>query len=159
MRTKLRTGQHVAAVAGLAVALSLAWSSIASARPDQPGTSKPAGPCRVALSRDETVQTYERQVIVCAAARWTVPGGSKRAVCIARRESGLVPTATSPGGLYLGLFQHSAKMWPSRFKRWAAPSWHLGTSALNGRSNTIVTMRMVHAHHGWTAAGWPVGSC
>jgi hypothetical protein len=159
LRTTLRIGPDVAAIAGLAVAISLTWSSIASARPEAPGAQSPAGPCQVARSSEQTVQSYARALIACAATRWAVPGGTKRAVCIARRESGLVPTAKSPGGLYLGLFQHSAKMWPSRYKRWALPGWHLGGSALNGRTNAIVTIRMVHAYRGWTAAGWPVGTC
>jgi hypothetical protein len=159
MRRHRRTGLSVAAIAGLAVALSLASASTASARPSEPGTTTPAGPCRVSRTSGEAVQRYARQLIACAATRWVVPGGTKRAICIARRESGLVPTATSPGGHYLGLFQHSAKMWHARYERWAVPAWRLGTSALNGRTNAIVTLRMVHAARGWIAAGWPVGSC
>jgi hypothetical protein len=154
MRTKTRIGRRVAAIAGLAAALSLTWSSAASARPDDP-----VGPCQVARASGETVQNYARHLILCATALWEVPGGAKRAVCIARRESGLVPSAKSPGGHYLGLYQHSAKMWPPRYRRWARPAWRLGTSALNGRSNAIVTIRMVHGYHGWIAAGWPVGNC
>ncbi len=159
MRTRRRIGLHVAAIAGLAAALMLAWSSSASAHTDEATATTPSGPCRVARASGETVQAYARQLIVCGAAHWTVPGGAKRAVCIARRESGLVPSATSPGGGYLGLFQHSAKAWPSRYKRWAWPAWHLGISALNGRTNTIVTLRMVHGYGGWAAAGWPVRGC
>jgi hypothetical protein len=82
-----------------------------------------------------------------------VPGGAKRAVCIARRESGLNPKAMSPTKRYLGLFQHSAKDWNRRFKAWTVPFWHLGSSALNPRTNAIVTMRMVHAVHSWSAWG------
>ncbi len=35
------------------------------------------------------------------------------------------------------------------------PAWDLPTSALKGRTNAIVTIRMVVAIGGWKAAGWP----
>ena len=48
----------------------------------------------------------------------------------------------------LGLFQHSAAAWPSRFASYTKPKWKLSNNALNGRSNTVVTIRMIRA------AGW-----
>ena len=55
-----------------------------------------------------------------------VPGGQDRAICIARRESGLDPTATSsPTGEYRGLFQHDRDLWPARYDRYTEPAWEL----------------------------------
>jgi hypothetical protein len=100
-------------------------------------------------------------LIVCAAQRFgPIPGGSPRAVCIARRESGLDPRATSsPRGIYVGLYQHDRRMWPSRYDRYTRPAWELSDSALNGRTNAIVTIRMVRAIGTWKAAGWPPKGC
>ena len=152
-----RTPHRVAAIAGLAVALSLAPSPSSASNLHHATT--PPGPCPLTRIAKETMQGFSRRLITCATANWPVPGGAKRAICIARRESGLIPTATSPGGRYLGLFQHAKAYWPSRFKRFVPAAWHLSTSALSGRSNAIVTMRMVRALGGWKASGWPVGSC
>ena len=153
---------RAAAAAGLAATLSftltLAGASPAAARDDAPATA-PSGPCQLIRGRTERVQDFSKRLITCAATRWPTPGGPTRAICVARRESGLVPTATSPGRRYLGLYQHSAHDWPRRYRAWAWPGWHLATSALNGRTNTIVTFRMVFAAGGWVAAGWPVDGC
>jgi hypothetical protein len=35
----------------------------------------------------------------------------------------------------------------------------LSSSALSGRSNAIVTVRMVRGLGGWRRAGWPVKAC
>jgi hypothetical protein len=124
-------------------------------------TAKPGvGPCDVTAKAGETMTHLMKRKITCAADRFgPVPGGAKRAICIAKRESGLDPTATSPTGKYLGLFQQSAKYWPSRYKDWTRSSWQLSTNAKNGRTNSIVTLRMVHAAGGWKAAGWPAKGC
>lgn len=90
-----------------------------------------------------------KRLIRCAVRRWDVPGGAEKAICVARRESGLNPKAVSePEGLYVGLFQHSAEMWPDRYETWTRPRWELRTGALNGRTNAIVAIRMVNAN-GW----------
>ena len=119
----------------------------------------PPGPCALTRGPVETVQGFSRRLIRCAASHWIVPGGAAKAICIAGRESGLVPTARSAGGAYLGLFQHSARYWPIRYRTWANAGWHLRSSALSGRTNAIVTLRMVHARGGWASAGWPVRGC
>lgn len=115
------------------------------------------GPCDLVRADDETVRLYSRRLIRCAAERWEVPGGPRRAVCIAEAESHLDPEATSPDGSYVGLFQHSAEAWPERYAAWTRPAWELDESPLSGRTNAIVTMRMVNAR-GWGA--WAdVGDC
>jgi hypothetical protein len=120
----------------------------------------PHHPCQLTRRDGETVQRFSKRQIACAVGAYgPVKGGITRAICIARRESGLVPSASSPKGRYLGLYQHSATYWPWRFDTYTQPSWSLSTSALSGRSNAIVTVRMVHSLGGWRPAGWPVKAC
>jgi hypothetical protein len=119
------------------------------------------GPCDFHRRTDETIRHVSKRRIVCAVDRFgPVRGGAARAVCIARRESGLDPSATSePTGEYRGLYQHDRDFWPARFDTYAEPRWDLSPKALNGRSNAIVTIRMVAAFGGWRAAGWPPKEC
>ena len=120
----------------------------------------PPHPCELPRRDGETIQHYSKRLISCAVVAFgPVTGGETRAICIAKRESKLVPTASSETGQYLGLYQHAAKYWPSRFDTYTEASWQLSTSALSGRSNAIVTIRMVRAIGGWKRAGWPVGTC
>jgi hypothetical protein len=106
------------------------------------------GPCERHREEGETVRSQMKRIIRCAVDRWEVPGGSERAICIADRESDLDPKAESANGEYLGLFQHSAEAWPDRYEGWTHPSWQLPESALHGRTNAVVTIRMVNAE-GW----------
>jgi hypothetical protein len=120
----------------------------------------PPHPCDLPRRDGETVQHYSKRLIECAVGAYgPVGGGATRAICIAKRESGLIPSASSKTGQYLGLYQHAATFWPSRFDTYTRSSWELSASALSGRSNAIVTIRMVHAIGGWKRAGWPVKAC
>jgi hypothetical protein len=112
-----------------------------------PATHRP-GPCAIEREEGQGVRSWVRRVIRCAERRWPVPGGARRAICIARHESDLDPKARSPGGAYLGLFQHSAEAWPHRYEEWTRRAWQLDPRAKNGRTNAIVTLRMVNTH-GW----------
>jgi hypothetical protein len=115
------------------------------------------GPCDLPRGEDETVRLYSKRLIRCAVERWEVPGGAEKAICIADAESHLNPKARSENGEYLGLFQHSAEAWPDRFETWTRPAWELDESALSGRTNAIVAIRMVSAD-GW--GPWQgVGDC
>jgi hypothetical protein len=115
------------------------------------------GPCDVHRRDDETVQQHSKRLIRCAVDRWSVPGDTEKAICIADAESGLDPEAKSAGGEYLGLFQHMAKTWPEHYRAWTREAWELDESALSGRTNAIVTARIVNAE-GWGA--WHgVGDC
>ena len=138
-------------VIAAATAIALAVPATAHAR-----TNTRPGPCPLNRWDDEAIQDFAVRLIECASARWPVPGGASRAICIARRESGLIPWASSMTGQYLGLFQHSAAAWPDRFAAWTKPAWELKDDALNGRSNTVVTIRMVNAN-GWGA--WAGTGC
>lgn len=132
-----RSGRRRAIVAAVLTTIVLAPAGSASA--DHPG------PCAKHRQEDETTRRFMRRLIRCAARRWEVPEGAPKAICIAHRESGLDPNAVSePEGLYLGLFQHSGEYWPDRYESWTRPRWDLRRSALNGRTNAIVTIRMVH---------------
>jgi len=119
------------------------------------------GPCDFHRLDGESDKAFARRRIICAVERFgPVPGGSARAICIARRESGLDPTATSsPTGQYRGLYQHDRDMWPARYDRYTQLAWELSTRVLNGRTNAIVTIRMVVDHGAWLAAGWPPKEC
>jgi hypothetical protein len=120
----------------------------------------PPHPCDLPRRHGETIQHLSRRLIDCAVGAFgPIGGGADRAICIAKRESGLDPAASSKTGLYLGLYQHAASYWRSRFHTYTRARWKLPTSALSGRSNAIVTVRMVHALGGWKRAGWPVKSC
>jgi len=126
-----------------------------------PTHAKPGvGPCDLTANPGESVAHLMRRRITCSVDRFgPVGGGATRAICIAKRESGLDPTASSATGEYLGLFQQSSKMWPGRYEAWTQTAWQLSTNAKNGRSNAIVTIRMVHAAGGWKNAGWRVKGC
>lgn len=118
------------------------------------------GPCDVHRAADETIHHLSERQIRCAVERFgPVPGGRERAVCIAERESGLDPEATSATEQYLGLYQHTASHWDQRYETWTRPVWALPTSALEGRTNAIVTIQMVRELGGWKAAGWPAHGC
>jgi hypothetical protein len=120
------------------------------------GPASAAGPCDLPMTEDETVRHRMVRIIRCATARWPVRGGAERAICIADRESGLDPKARSPDRTYLGIYQHSAKEWPDRYQSWTLPSWELDDSALVGRTNIIVAIRMANVD-GWDA--WGVDGC
>jgi hypothetical protein len=118
------------------------------------------GPCSLQRLDGESVQHLSARRVRCAVRVYgPVRGGADRAVCIAARESGLDPRASSATGMYLGLFQHDAIAWPNRYRTWTDPIWNLSTSALSGRTNAIVTIRMVRTAGGWRAAGWPRRGC
>lgn len=84
------------------------------------------------------------KLIRCAAQRWEVPGGPDKAVDVARCESSLRPDAIGGDGLYLGIFQQHRDYWPARATRYGFD----GVSALNGRANIIVSIRMA-SEGGW----------
>jgi hypothetical protein len=118
------------------------------------------GPCDTHRGADEPIQRYSRRQIRCAVERFgPVRGGVERAICIAKRESGLHPRAQSLTGMYLGLYQHAAKDWERRYDEYTKLAWDLPISALKGRTNAIVAVRMAVEADGWGAAGWPRGDC
>ncbi len=143
----------------LLVAVVVFPALLASA-PAATSAERQTGPCSLSRGADETVRQLAKRHIRCAVDEFgPVPGGARRAICIARRESGLIPTARSATSQYLGLYQHAAAYWPDRYEAWTEPGWGLPTSALRGRTNAIVTIRMVADIGRWTLAGWPRQDC
>jgi hypothetical protein len=119
------------------------------------------GPCDFHRLDGESVRHLAGRRVVCAVKQFgPIPGGAQRAICIARRESGLIPTATSePTGQYRGLYQHDRDLWPARYEKYTLPAWELSPRVLNGRTNAIVTIRMVFDAGTWWQAGWPPKDC
>jgi hypothetical protein len=119
------------------------------------------GPCDFRRLDGESMRSFSRRRIACAVELFgPVPGGVERAVCIARRESGLDPSSTSsPTGEYRGLYQHDRDLWPVRYERYSRPVWELSRRVLDGRTNAIVTIRMVADMGTWRRAGWPPKDC
>jgi hypothetical protein len=155
MRRNRRIHVIAAAVSGaLAVSLIAAASAVASPLPVT--TTSAAGPCALVRLEGEAIQDFSIRLITCAADKWPVEGGAEKAICIADRESGLIPTASSQTGLYVGLFQHSAADWPRRYDEWTKPLWRLKENPYNGRTASIVTIRMANAE-GWDA--WAGAGC
>jgi hypothetical protein len=157
--SEMRERTIVRAVVIGAVAASVAAAGTLPAQAVTRGSPTPRdkpGPCPLPKADGEGIRHYSKRMIRCAVQRWWVPGGSAKAICVAKRESGLVPTASSPTGRYLGLFQHSAAAWGDRYLEWTHKVWRLKPNALNGRTNTVVTVRMVHAY-GW--APWAGTGC
>jgi hypothetical protein len=150
MRRNRRIRVIAAAVTGGALAVTLFAAAPAVASPLRATTTPVPGPCALIRESGETIQDFSIQIITCAADRWPVEGGAEKAICIAQRESGLIPTASSATGKYVGLFQHSAADWPRRYDTWTRPIWHLKENPYNGRTNAIVTIRMANAE-GWAA--------
>jgi hypothetical protein len=141
--------RRAAAISATVGAIVATVALPASAMVDHPrGQDDRPGPCPLVRGEDEAIRAFSARIIACAAERWPVPGGPDTAICIADRESGLIPTAQSPTGMYLGLFQHSAVAWGDRYLEWTRPIWRLKPNALNGRTNAVVTMRMANAY-GW----------
>lgn len=85
-----------------------------------------------------------KRTIRCAVRRWHVRGGVRKAMRIARRESGFEPRAYNPSGPYLGVYQHVRAYWPRRARQMGLG----GKSAFNGRANVLVSIKMIHKH-GW----------
>ena len=147
----------VAGVTGGAIVLSLWPIAPAAASPlARGGAATMPGPCPLTRVAGEAIQDFSVRLIECAATRWPVEGGAEKAICIADRESGLIPTASSATGMYVGLFQHSAADWPCRYDEWTKPWWRLKENPYNGRTNSIVTMRIAH-EEGWAA--WAGAGC
>jgi hypothetical protein len=139
--------EHPRPVVLAAMAIAVVVTAIATSAPPASARRR-VGPCDLRRQRSETLAAHERELIHCATNHWKVFGGYRKALCIAKRESGLDPKAVSPDGDYLGLYQHAKRYWPGRYAAFTKPQWELKKSALIGRTNAIVSIRMVHD------AGW-----
>lgn len=119
-----------------------------------------AGPCDFHQEEGETIRHFSKRLIRCAVKdSGPVPGGATRALCIAKRESGLLPWVESATGLYVGLFQHAREYWKGRYAAYTDPAEELPTRMKSGRTNSIVAIRVVRKAGTWHDAGWPVKDC
>ncbi len=89
-----------------------------------------------------------RRLITCAARYYHVPGGPRKALLVALRESDLRPGAFNAGSCAEGIYQHLCRYWPGRASTFGFRRW----SAYNARANILVTMRMVR-REGWAPWG------
>ena len=139
-------------VAALALVVALTGSLVLVAAPAAQAT----GPCDFGRGEDQGVRAYMRDVIRCAVGRWSVRGGPRTALCIAKRESGLLPWAESSNGINKGLYQQHIDYWANNYDTYTRPAWALEKRILNGRTNAIVSIRMAHAG-GW--GPWGGSNC
>jgi hypothetical protein len=121
-----------------------------AAAPNVSAVGDPSAECRYKGNGGWSHRDIIRE-IHCAEDRWAVPGGSHKAVSVAKCESGLNPRAYYAG--HGGLYQHVIRYWPSRFRAHRVRGWHMHPGVYNARSAVVVTMRMVHS------GGWQPWSC
>jgi hypothetical protein len=141
MRTTSMTRTQQTLIVAIAASLLLAAATAASAR-------HAPGPCDFHRDDDETIRQHSREQIRCAVARWPVPGGAEVAMCIAKRESSLLPWAESGDGLNKGLFQQHVNYWDGNYEGYTQRRWDLPRRILSGRTNAIVSIRMA-SDIGW----------
>jgi len=92
-----------------------------------------------------------KQAIRCATSRWHVSGGARKAISVARCESGFDEHNYYAG--HGGVFQHVIRYWSARFRRWRVRGWHMRSRIYNARSNVVISIRMAHS------GGWGPWSC
>jgi hypothetical protein len=126
-----------ALIVAIAASLTLVLAPAASAE-------HAAGPCDFHREDGVTVRQHSRDRIRCAVRRWSVPGGVTTALCIAKRESGLLPWAESEDGLNKGLYQQHVDYWDGNYDTYTRRAWELSRRILSGRTNSIVSIRMAH---------------
>jgi hypothetical protein len=137
--TTARTGRGILAavlIIGMLSGLALVQAPTASA-----ARRVPRDLCKYDWKRSDR---QIKRTIRCAVRRWHVRGGARKAIRVARRESGFEHNAYNPAGPYLGVYQHVRAYWPRRARQMGMPR----RSAFNGRANVIVSIKMVHKH-GW----------
>lgn len=98
-----------ALVAALASASLLAPAALSATAAE--ARSVPLSVCEYEWQRGAR---HIKQLVRCAARRWSVPGGAVKAIEVADCESHLNPGVRSSSGSYAGLYQQSTRYWPSR---------------------------------------------
>lgn len=91
--------------------------------------------------------TDVRQAIRCASGRWRPPGGTSKAISVARCESSFRPSARN--ACCSGVYQQHRSYWDSRRRQYNPHhGWRLGPSVYNARTNVVISIRMAD-HTGW----------
>jgi len=92
-----------------------------------------------------------RKSIRCAAEHWRVPGGTDKALDVARCESGFEADARGPG-TSAAVYQFIRSTWDHTVARFRElrRRWDIGTNVFNGRANVVMAIRKAHVD-GWSA--------
>lgn len=135
-----------AALALTAVLLTVPAASTVAAPGQDLQSRVPRKICRIDW-RDGT--WHVKKLIRCAVHRWDVPGGARKALYIANRESNFRPRAYNAYSGASGIYQHLRRYWPGRATTFGFHGW----SAFNARANIMVAIRMVHRLGSWQPWG------
>jgi hypothetical protein len=96
-----------------------------------------------------------RQAIRCAVEHWNVPGGKRKALSVARCESGFDPHNTTSLSSAKGVYQFLDGTWAAvrRHYQDLRRRWNMARSVFNARANVVLAIRYAHA------GGWSPWSC
>lgn len=136
--------------------LALATSTILACAPALSAQAAevrdPSQYCRTSEGNGWSVKDV-KQAIRCAASKWRVDGGARKAIAVARCESGFRPHARN--ACCSGVFQEHRAYWRGRFRVYnPRHGYKLSPSVYNARSNVIISIRFAR-RVGWS----PTWSC
>jgi hypothetical protein len=96
-----------------------------------------------------------KQTIRCGVDHWRVSGGVRKAMSIARCESGFHPHTSNSTSSAAGVYQFLHSTWSAvkRHYREVMRRFSLSDRVLNARSNVVLAIRYAHA------GGWSPWSC
>lgn len=121
--------------------------------PSHPAPAGVRAQCRFqGMDRGKWTDHEVKATIRCATDHYQVAGGTRKALCVARHESGFEATANNTRSTALGVYQVLVDTWSGWHghlrSRWWHRGWELSHSRLNARANVIVSIRIAHAG-GW----------
>jgi len=109
--------------------------------------------CRTSEGNGWSVKDV-KQAIRCAAGKWEVDGGARKAIAVARCESSFHPRARN--ACCSGVFQQHRAYWRGRFRAYNPHrGFKLRPSVYNARTNIVISIRMAR-RVGWSPA-WSCG--
>ncbi len=95
--------------------------------------------------------TDVKQAIRCAVDHWHVSGGPRKALSVARCESGFNEHDRNPVSSAAGVYQFLSSTWTAvkRHYRKVSRRFSLSDRVLNARANVVLAIRYAHAG-GWS---------
>lgn len=110
--------------------------------------------CRTSEGNGWSVRDV-KQAITCAAHKWHVPGGPRKAKSVARCESGFNEHNRNPSSSASGVYQFLKGTWASVRRHYSElrHRWNLSRSVVNARANVVLAIRYAHA------GGWRPWNC